>query len=229
LVETFDGEGVSLAKTQYLLAEVEAVTEKMPVGLRRIAKPLLRYVHQRVPVDPEIEAYDLERREDVVVRVSGPLAHLYFNVTARPLDLIEVMLLYPRLMDRLLATDAIGLVVGRSHDRVVALGSTGDMVVIRAGTVGREAKDLLRPFGDPGRVARELYRVGRFPHAGDLILLGAIDPQGRVVTFEKQVATHGGLGGVQEIPFVAYPPDCGTLSPEAPEEFYRFFRDRYRS
>jgi hypothetical protein len=51
----------------------------------------------------------------------------------------------------------------------------------------------------------EAVRVARFPHAGDLILLGAYDGE-RVVSFEEQVATHGGLGGPQAWPFIAFPP-----------------------
>jgi hypothetical protein len=51
----------------------------------------------------------------------------------------------------------------------------------------------------------EAARAARFPHAGDLILLGAYDGE-RVVSFEEEVATHGGLGGPQAWPFIAFPP-----------------------
>ena len=63
--------------------------------------------------------------------------------------------------------------------------------------------------------------MARFPHAGDLILLGAWDGE-RVVTFEEQVATHGGLGGPQDWPFLAFPPGA-RISPrgiENAEEIY---------
>ena len=49
-----------------------------------------------------------------------------------------------------------------------------------------------------------MARLARFPHAGDLILFGAWDGQ-QVVSFEEQVATHGGLGGPQDWPFLACP------------------------
>ena len=67
----------------------------------------------------------------------------------------------------------------------------------------------------------EMARVARFPHAGDLILLGAWDGK-RVICFEEQVASHGGLGGPQGWPFLAYPPGqgLGARGIENSEEVY---------
>jgi hypothetical protein len=39
-------------------------------------------------------------------------------------------------------------------------------------------------------------------------LLGAWDGE-QVVSFEEQVATHGGLGGPQDWPFLAFPQGAG--------------------
>ena len=39
-----------------------------------------------------------------------------------------------------------------------------------------------------------------------MILLGAYDPdEDQVVCFERQWASHGGLGGAQDYPFIIYP------------------------
>ncbi len=226
LDEMFDVEGASLAKARYLLEEMQTVGKRLPVALRRVSEALWRYVDRRVPTDPELEGYDMERWEDVVVRPSGPLAHVYFNVARRPLDLIEVALLYPQLLDRLLETDAIGLVVGRAGEQTVALGPGGGTAAV-APHLFVGGADPLVPFGESEWVARELHRVAAFPHAGDLILLGRVGSDGRVVAFEDQVATHGGLGGPQGIPFVAFPPQTGLVPADGPEYFYRFFRQRY--
>jgi hypothetical protein len=56
--------------------------------------------------------------------------------------------------------------------------------------------------------------------------MGGLLPDGRVVTFEEQVATHGGLGGGQEWPFLL----CDAGSPvtvASPVAFYDFFLERY--
>jgi hypothetical protein len=57
----------------------------------------------------------------------------------------------------------------------------------------------------PNWATEQIARVARFPHAGDLILLGAWDGK-QVVSFEEQIASHGGLGGPQDWPFIAFPP-----------------------
>ncbi|HHS96416.1 MAG TPA: hypothetical protein ENK08_00725 [Chloroflexi bacterium] len=227
LGEVFDYPGYSVAKARYLLEELEAMEDRLPTGLWRVARALRQYVDRHVPPDREVEAYNMERREDVVVRVSGPLAHVYFNVTARPLELIEVALLYPHLVDRLLETEGIGLLAGRGRGRVVALGWEGGTAVIDEGRLEAEGKNPLAPYGEPEWVARELRRLLSFPHAGDLVILGRMLEDGRTVTFEEQVATHGGIGGPQSEPFIAAPTEIGPISADGPEALHHLFRERY--
>jgi hypothetical protein len=77
--------------------------------------------------------------------------------------------------------------------------------------------------------ADQLHRLAHFPHSGDLLALGAIEDDGRVVTFEKQIATHGGLGGSQVEPFIAWPSEC-PLDPQSlndANDLYRYFSNRY--
>jgi hypothetical protein len=227
LGEVFGRAGYALTKARYLLEEIRGLEEQVPPALRRVLTVLRRYVDRRVPADPEREVYDLERREDVVVRVSGPLAHVYFNVASRQLDLVEVGLLYPQLLNRLAMTPSIGLVVGRAGRRTVVLGPEGGSAVISEGTLELEFPDPLAAYGDHERVAREIHRLAALQHSGDLILMGGIQTDGRAVTFEEQVATHGGIGGVQEWPFIAYPPSVPLGTVEAPQDLYRLFWDRY--
>ena len=66
-----------------------------------------------------------------------------------------------------------------------------------------EGQNPMATLADPQWAVEQVARVARFPHAGDLILLGAWDDQ-QVITFEDQVATHGGLGGPQVWPFLAF-------------------------
>jgi hypothetical protein len=66
--------------------------------------------------------------------------------------------------------------------------------------------------------------VASFPHAGDLILLGAWGNDA-VVTFEDQLGTHGGVGGPQEKPFILYPArvDWPSGAIESPCDLYPLF------
>ncbi len=218
----------STDKVRYLLEELRGLEVHFSPRLRRVLAPAQRYVDQRVLIGQRLD-YDLERQQDVVVCSSGPLAHVYSNVSPRPLDLIEVMLLYPRLLDSLLATPGIGAIVGRAEERTVVLGCEGGMLVIGGEHEIVEEPHPLVPFGDPAHAAAQIHRLAHFPHAGDLIVLGAVEPDGKVVAFEEQVATHGGLGGPQVRPFIAWPPER-PLEPEAlndAQDLYPYFVRHY--
>lgn len=226
LDEVFGRPGYAEAKARYLIEEMEGIEERLPPAVSRVVRALRRSLGRSIPPDHEAEEYDLERWEDVVVRVSGPLAHIYFNVVARPLDLIEVALLYPHLLDRLMEMDLIGWVLGRAGGQAVVLGREGGRAVIGKEWVEITPPDPLSPYGDRDRVAREAYHLATSPHAGDLILMGGLLPDGRVVTFEEQVATHGGLGGGQEWPFLLCDPE-NPVTVTSPAALYDFFLERY--
>jgi hypothetical protein len=225
--ERLDGGRHLVERASYLSAELESLEQKHP-RLRRMLAAFRRYVNRRVLSDGDLD-YDLERRRDVVISASGPLAHVYFNLSPRPLDLIEVVLLYPHLLDTLLATPGVAALVGRARERTLVLGSGGGTLTIKHDSEQVEGPHPLEQFGDVAYAADQLHYLTHFPHSGDVIVLGAMEPDGRVVTFEDQVATHGGLGGAQMRPFVAWPPGC-PLSPESlsdPVDLYSYFMQRY--
>jgi len=226
----------STEKARYLLEELRGLEDRFSPRLRRVLAAVRRYVDRRVVTSQErcpefIEGldYDVERQRDVVVCASGPLAHVYFNVSPRPLDLIEVMLLYPQLLDSLLVTSGIGAIVGRAGEQTIVLGHEGSTLVMEDEREMVEGAHPLALFGDAAYGAAQTHRLAHFPHAGDLIVLGAIEPDGSVVTFEEQAATHGGLGGPQMRPFIAWPPER-PLAPETlndAEHLYPYFVQHY--
>jgi hypothetical protein len=221
-------EAHSLQKIHYLLEELQGLESNLSPSLRRILAAARRHANRRVPSDPGLD-YDLRRQQDVVVSASGSLAHIYFNVSPRPLDLIEVMLLYPQLIDNLLDTPGIGAVAGRAGELTIVLGQQGGQLVIGENHESVRQPHPLVPFGDAGAEANQVHRLAHFPHAGDLMLLGAVESDGKVVGFEEQVSTHGGLGGPQGRPFIAWPPDQ-PLAPETLDDaqsLYPYFARHY--
>jgi hypothetical protein len=209
---------------------LEALEERGSPRFRRILAGARRYLDQRLK-DAEDLDYDLTRQRDIVVSPSGSLAHIYFDVSPRPLDLIEVMLLYPDLVDHLLTSPGIGAVIGRAGERTIVLGHDGGTLEIggEQGTGGNPSP--LAPYGDEAYATDQIHRLAHFPHSGDLILLGEVRPDGKVVTFEEQVATHGGLGGPQGHPFIAWPPER-PLVPETlndAEDLYPYFMRHYQA
>jgi hypothetical protein len=201
-----ESEGLPAARAHFLLEEIRGLEERPHTAL---SARLLRATRQRLEehVLAEIlEAeWDLSRRSDIAVRNSGSLSHVYLNVTPRPMDLSEVALLYPTLLDALVAHDGIGLVVGREGDEVVIAGKEGTLWIGPAHE-RLKGKNPLSDLSDPAWAAHQTARVARFPHAGDLILFGKWDGA-QVVSFEDQVASHGGLGGPQDWPFIAFSPE----------------------
>ena len=199
-------EGLPEARIRFLLDEIRGLEESRQ---RPVAAQLLRATRRRIETSQLVEAleaeWDLDRRADITVRNSGSLSHVYFDVTPRPMDLSEVALLYPALLQELVGHEGIGLVVGRDGQEVVIAARQGTLWI---GPDGQrlEGQDPLGYLSDPEWAAGQVARVARFPHAGDLILLGAWNGE-FVVSFEEQVASHGGLGGPQDWPFIAFSPD----------------------
>jgi hypothetical protein len=66
-------------------------------------------------------------------------------------------------------------------------------------------------------------------NAGDLVLYGALR-NSHVINFEEQMGGHGGVGGMQDKPFVLYPIKISFPFREVTnaKEFYPFF-SRYGS
>ncbi len=182
---------------RWLLDELEGVETHLSRRGQRLAQILRRRLDRHAAPDPD-PGYDLARGSDVVVRSSGTLAHLYFNVTPDRMDVSELAILYPDLLDPLARHPGIGLVLGMEASRPV--------IVTPRGTTALTAAQLPPSLADRAGYAADLARLLSFPHSGDLILLGAWHSQDRIVTFEEQVATHGGVGGLQDYPFFIIPP-----------------------
>jgi Type I phosphodiesterase / nucleotide pyrophosphatase len=230
LDEQSANEAHSSAKAIFLLDELQAWEERRWRGARaaRTARRARASLRRRIPLDVERAALDPERRSDIVVRPSGGLAHVYFNLLPKRLSLSEVVWLYPQLIARLLEHPAIGLIVGCENGQTIVMGRSGRRI-LGEGDHTLHGEDPLLGLDDPQAVARELIQLAAHPHSGDLILLGAWDRNGRVVTFEEQVGTHGGLGGPQEWPFIVHP-STAPLDSQAlasPRDLYVHFMASY--
>jgi hypothetical protein len=232
-------EAQSLDKARFLLDELQAWEEQR--GHRpRLARVLRRArtsLDRRIPPDLERAAHDLERRSDVVVRSSGGLAHVYFNLSPQRLTLSEIVWLYPRLLAQLLDHPGLGLLVGREGEQIIVMGKQGSRVITKSTLSTQSAgasseildQDPLCGLDDPESAAKDLAQLAMFPHSGDLILLGAWDGEGNVVTFEEQLGTHGGLGGAQGRPFIIHPTDTplDSIALAGPCDLYVHFMANY--
>jgi len=199
-----EDEGLAERRARFLVDEIRGLEAR-----RRGPIPALLLQATRRRLEEELLAealeaeWDLSRRGEIAVRSSGSLSHLYFEVTPRQMDLGEIALLYPQLLPDLVAHPGIGLVAGRDGEQTVLTSKQGTLWI---GPDGErlEGEHPLAGYEGCDWAVRQVVRLVHFPHAGDLVLLGTFDGQ-RVICFEDQVGSHGGLGGPQTRPFLAYP------------------------
>jgi hypothetical protein len=86
----------------------------------------------------------------------------------------------------------------------VVLGRTGRRNLSSGQVTGT---DPLTPYGDPDFRAAQVKRVMSFPHAGDLMVMSTIFPDGTVAALEELIGSHGGMGGEQTDAFIFHPGD----------------------
>jgi hypothetical protein len=210
-----ESEGLPQVRARFLIDEIRGLEARAHHPLSsRLWQATRRHLEERLLAEVLQAEWNLARRGEIAVRNSGSLSHIYFDVTPRQMDLSEVALLYPRLLGALVGHEGLGFFVGREGEEVVITSRKG--VLWRGPQETRlEGRHPLVGYGDLDWAVDQVVRLARFPHAGDLILFGAWDGQ-QVVCFEEQVACHGGLGGPQDWPFLAFPPD-ERLSPGAIE------------
>ncbi len=222
---------------RYLMAEMRGLERTLSPRGARMVRAARAYVQRQASRSIESE----ERAKpsaDVVVRASGPLAHVYIAITPDPLSLSEIAVQWPHLLDALIEHPGIGLVVGREGETVFLMGRHGARIVRPDGRSQIHGQDPLADpermalegrWLDPERTAQELARLAQLPESGDLILLGAWDGWA-VVTFEDQRGTHGGFGGAQEVAFLIFPLDR-SLHPQVwrdARDFHAFLSRTYQ-
>ena len=151
---------------------------------------------------------------------SGNLAQVYFDLFPRKIALSELNAAYPGMVDALVQHEGIGIVCGYEEDPQQD-GSVGAPIVLsktgrrnlHTGEVSGEdplkqyAPDDPNAFGAAAIATRawQVRRVMDFPHAGDLMVISPVYPDGTVAALEELIGSHGGLGGEQTDAFLFHP------------------------
>jgi hypothetical protein len=167
----------------------------------------------------------LSEAPEIAVCVSGCLAHLYLKGCGQKLTLEEVRQRLPGLVESLTRHPGIGLVGAvLESGEAVALGADGLRNLTTGEVVGA---DPLQVYGHQERWAAELARLLSGASSGDLVLNGSwLARERKVVVFEEQTSSHGGLGGPQTEPFILLPRAWSARSRDlaSPEDLYRFLQ-----
>ena len=187
----------TLQQVEELSAEIGPKTS----GVTQFLVDRAMRLAMRIGTGP-LQAGLADRSEAPVMAIySSALANVYFTDVSHRMDLAEVEARAPGLLDALAAHPGIGLLLIRQAGRTVALHREGRAILE---TADEQALAFLRIYDDPALVRDHILHLYSMPSAGDLLVFGAYDGS-RVVNFEDHVGAHGGLGGVQQFPFMVSP------------------------
>ncbi len=228
LDEMPSGEDLAAIRMRLLLDELKGVEEQVGPRQRAFVRGIRRTLDRRMSPTLDTSDWDLNRRGDIVVRNSGSVAHVYFNIAPRRLNLSEMTLVYPELLQLLAEHPGIGMIVAREGEHTVAISASGRAVISDA-DIEIEGDNPLQLADEPDIAAEQIHYLASFPHSGDLIVFGGWHQPGVLIAFEDQISTHGGLGGDQDYPFILYPAayHIPTETITNSRQLYPFFANRY--
>ncbi len=166
--------------------------------MRRLFKNLARYIERHIGQEERKTS-----KESISILNSSPMSNIYFNFSSQRVELEEIERVYPGLVGALVRHEGIGVILCRSHGEPLILSKQG-RVFYRKGAKTVDGEDPLKHFEDAEYIEQEILAQAAMEEAGDLVLYGAYSDSW-VINFEEQMGGHGGIGGMQNTPFVLYP------------------------
>jgi hypothetical protein len=196
------GHTAELGYFNTLLREIRHVEEAYGTRSIRSSRTALERLHKRIH-----EEYVADKEhEGVVVCANGNLAHVYLTETRERATTEDLLERHPTLLESLVAHEGIGFIVTTNAEGDHLMMSKGGMRKLRTGVVEGDDPILQYANGVTARIVTDtLIELCGYPSSGDIVLNGAVRPDGSVVSFEPQRGTHGGLGGEQTDAFVIFP------------------------
>ncbi len=158
------------------------------------------------------EASNVVPPTQVTAYGSGNLAQVYFDLFPRKILLSELNGAFPGMVDALVQHEGLGLICGYEDDGTpVAIGKTGRRNLHTGVIIGEDPLIPYAPAEGHGAASIEkrvwqVRRVMDFPHAGDLMVISTVYPDGTVAALEELIGNHGGIGGEQTDAFIFHPP-----------------------
>jgi hypothetical protein len=138
----------------------------------------------------------------ILVLASGCCGLIYFTAANERLTQEQIQEDYPGLLFNLIAHPGIGfaLVQSRRYGAMV-LGKAGVYYLVDDKI---EGIDPLKDYG--ANAAMHIRQVSSYENCPDILLNATYDPITQEISaFEDLVSHHGGLGGMQNFPFILYP------------------------
>ncbi len=140
---------------------------------------------------------------EILVLASGNLGLIYLTKSKKRLSLEEIVSQHPELVKKLVGHPGISFVMVKTKNKGTVVLSKKGAYYLKTDQV--EGKNPLTSFDDS--LVTHMKRYDTFTHTPDIVVNSAYLPETEeVLAFEDFVGSHGGIGGPQNKPFVAYPP-----------------------
>jgi hypothetical protein len=176
----------------------------LPRSLGKIVSTVAGWMSDRLP--DEAAEIDWTADAELMVAPTGSLAHVYFTSIEQPLCIEEIRADHGPLVDALTRHPSIAAIAARaSGGAVEVMSKRGSMRVEPDGKQHCIGDHPLDFYMEGRELLPEVVRLVTMPHAGDLVLFSAKN-KGRVVNFQVEMGSHGGLHLDEQSGFIMVPP-----------------------
>ncbi len=182
---------------------------EMELWLPKPLGPLVRrvgsWMGDRLP--DEASEIDWSGASQLLVMPTGSLAHVYFTATHDALTIEEIQRRSGELLAAVVAHPSIAAVAARTEPGGVEIRSKrGSLRIAPSGERHLVGDHPLGEYLLGEALESEVVRLSRMPHAGDLVLMSS-KHAGRVVNFQVEMGSHGGLHLDEQSSFLLTPPE----------------------
>jgi hypothetical protein len=175
----------------------------LPRALGPAIRWMARWMADRLP--DEAAGIDWSAEGEIMIAPTGSLAHVYFTATEQPMTIEEVRAAHPSLVEALVAHPSIAAVAARASGGAVEIMSAKGSLRVEAAARHLVGEHPLGAFMEGEEHVVDVVRLVSMPHAGDLVLFSSKD-KGRVVNFQVEMGSHGGLHLDEQSAFILTPP-----------------------
>jgi len=145
----------------------------------------------------------IDIKEDIVVTNSGPMSHIYIKSVQKRMTENEILEKFPNLLEDLKKHEGIEFLAVKTKKGYKIIGKYGEILLDGKYGIILENENVFKNIKMSKKEALEaLQEVIIGEDIGDIILFGAILGKNLIINFEEQYGGHGGIGGLQNFPFL---------------------------
>lgn len=212
------GKALNQKYVKEIMDKKDYLKEKEPI-IERLQKISDKY---NIGINFEGDELIKDDTAQTIVLASGNLGLIYFTDWKTRLTYEQIEDAFPGLIKGLADHKGIGFVMVKSEVLGTMVLSGDDVYYLdKDKYVGNE---FLKKYGN--HIANNLKRTDNFEHVPDILVNSYYDEENdEVYAFEELIGSHGGMGGTQQEPFIAYPSNW-TLNNEiiGAENVHKFFK-----